>query len=282
MRTAGGLPRASQAAELLLGSDSDSGSPGSSEPPIKQRGNVRGFFALDGVVAVVDEACASIQGEAIVRSAHDEVLLCGCALGSQSCVGTSKGRIYLAGERGVRTLVGGGPAVLALAASAAPPLLVASIAGETTLLEAESGAVRSLAADIFGVLRAEAICALPRGCGDGAAALFVVGGSGDAEAEGGGGDGRGLAVALDADVEGAVALWDVAFDAPVFAVAATTVARRGERQGAGGGGAGGEVHLVAARRASVCCGLTPSPTPASSTPSPSARAAPPSSRRARR
>ena len=50
---------------------------------------------------------------------------------------------------------------------------------KTTLLEAaEGGAVRSLAADIFGVLRAEAICALPRGCGDGAAALFVVGGSG--------------------------------------------------------------------------------------------------------
>ena len=132
--------QASQAAELLLGSDSDPGSAGSSEPPIKQRGNVRGFFALDGVVAVVDEACASIQGEAIVRSAHDEVLLCGCALGSQACVGTSKGRIYLAGERGVRTLVGGGPAVLALAA--APPLLVASVAGETTLVEAvEGGAV---------------------------------------------------------------------------------------------------------------------------------------------
>ena len=63
--------QASQAAELLLGSDSDSGSPGTSEPPIKQRGNIRGFFALDDAVAVVDEACASIQGEAIVRSAHD-------------------------------------------------------------------------------------------------------------------------------------------------------------------------------------------------------------------
>ena len=215
----------------------------SSEPPIKQRGNVRGFIALDGVVAVVDEACASIQGEAIVRSAHDEVLLCGCALGSQACVGTSKGRIYLAGKRAVRTLVGGGPAVLALAASAAPPLLVASIAGETTLLEAEGGAVRSLAADIFGVLRAEAICALPRGCGDGAAALFVVGGSGDAEAEGGG-DGRGRAVALDADVDGAVALWDVAFDAPVFAVAATAAPAGASAKVLVAVASGGEVHLV--------------------------------------
>ena len=234
--------RASQAAELLLGdSHVDTGS---TEPPIKQRGNVRGFFDLDGVLAVVDEACASIQGEAIVHSAHDEVLLCGCALGSQACVGTSKGRIYLAGERGGRTLVGGGPAVLALAASAAPPLLVASIAGETTLLEAaEGGAVRSLAADIFGVLYAEAICALPRGCGDGAAALFVVGGSGDAEAEGGG-DGRGRAIALDADVDGAVTLWDVAFDAPVFAVAATAAPPGASAKVLVAVASGGEVHLV--------------------------------------
>ena len=224
--------RASQAAELLLGSDSHV-DPGSSEPPIKQRGNVRGFFALDGVVAVVDEACASIQGEAIVRSAHDEVLLCGCALGSQACVGTSKGRIYLAGERGVRTLVGGGPAVLALAASAAPPLLVASIAGETTLLEAaEGGAVRSLAADIFGVLRAEAICALPRGCGDGAAALFVVGGSGDAEAEGGFGDRLCWTPTSTARSRCGTS----PSTRPSSRWRRPRGTRRGERQGAGGGG----------------------------------------------
>ena len=165
--------------------------------------------------------------------------------GLASVRGTSKGRIYLAGERGVRTLVGGGPAVLALAASAAPPLLVPSIAGETTLLEAVGATRCGHSPPTF------LACCAP--CWHLRAAARLRRRSGRALCGGrqrrrGGGRRRRRPSRprrrLDADGDGAVALWDVAFDAPVFAVAATTAPPGASAKVLVAVASGGEVHLV--------------------------------------
>ena len=246
-------------------------------------------------VTVCERRASCGAGDSPILQPEDgESLLCCCLLGEALAAGTSKGRLLVEtlnhGQAGAESLLAAGMSkgrllvetlnhqagaewlavalgrpIFAVSApppeAGIPPMLVASVAGETTVVDVCSGSHRSLSPDIFGTLHAESVAALPHAGGRPAlSAAFTVGGGGAAAAAEGEESELGRVCCLEISLEmslsdadsrdGAaggwrcLALWDVEVEAPVFAVASTV--------GGGGGGvvaaacADGVLHLLCA------------------------------------
>ena len=222
-------------------------------------------------VTVCERRASCGAGDSPILQPEDsESLLCCCLLGEALAAGTSKGRLLVEtlnhGQAGAEWLaVALGRPIFAVSApppeAGIPPMLVASVAGEATVVDVCSGSHRSLSPDIFGTLHAESVAALPHAGGRPAlSAAFIVGGGGAAAAAEGEESELGRVCCLEISLEmslsdadsrdGAaggwrcLALWDVEVEAPVFAVASTA--------GGGGGGAvaaacaDGVLHLLCA------------------------------------
>ncbi|EOD04397.1 hypothetical protein EMIHUDRAFT_221208 [Emiliania huxleyi CCMP1516] len=180
-------------------------------------------------VTVCERRASCGAGDSPILQPEDgESLLCCCLLGEALAAGTSKGRLLVEtlnhGQAGAEWLaVALGRPIFAVSApppeAGIPPMLVASVAGEATVVDVCSGSHRSLSPDIFGTLHAESI-SLEMSLSDADSRDGAAGGW------------------------RCLALWDVEVEAPVFAVASTV--------GGGGGGvvaaacADGVLHLLCA------------------------------------